>query len=335
MHALQRQVLATWMATTQTDTTLCQEHGLEVDAESVAIETAFAVTAVRVLDLECFQKGPTPGYESYRDGCHDGQVTSAMTLIRNAEIHLPVILDPDVERAVSIPIPDGTQRFRVFPKWVAYAELPPEIQASVRTKTQREGTRAAAHQHYEDVLEGRFVIETLLDVVRFFNTCDPSIARFGEDGELDFFPLPEIAQHDYERRHPDWPTRSEYESRLRDTLASELPGGEYRAITHALLDDSGGLVALCGDTILPSGSNTFIESTAQVTRDVRSGYSYRVRVGGGHDRELRIADGELETEEGPFDFHCLPSCEADGRPWSDWQELMATDAVYYARSRRI
>lgn len=337
MHALQRQVLATWLATTETDTTLCRDHGLEVDAEAVAIESAFAVTAVRVLDLECFQKGGTAGYKAHRDDADDGQVVSAMNLIRNAEIHLPVILDPDVHRTVGVPMADGSQRFRVFPKWVPYIRLPQEIRDSVRTKDKPNATRAKAHQHYETALEGRFVVETLLDAVRFFHACDPTIVRHDDAGELDFFPLPEIAQHDYERRHPDWPTRAQYQADLRSRLESAPPAGDLRVITHVLFDDEDGVRALCGQTHSPLGNTTiFIETSQQVIRDIRAGYRYRVRLS--HDEtetEITEVDGAVGTASGALNLSALPPATEDERPWKDWHDLMVEDADYYGRFRRF
>ena len=333
MHALQRQVRATWLATVETDTTLCRDHGLEVEAEAVAIESAFAVTAVRVLDLECFQRGGTPGYTDHRDDTDDGRVVSAMNLIRNAEIHLPVILDPDVHRTVGVTMADHTQRFRVFPTWVPYARLPQVIRDSIRTKDNRNATRSRAHDHYASSLEGRFVVETLLDAVRFFDACDPTITRHDESGDIDFFPLPEIAQHDYERRHPAWPTRTEYEEDLRARTQETTPSGEFRTVTHVLLDDHGGVKALCGDTHHSGGhTQAFVETPQQVLHDTRRGYPYRL--GEGTD-EIEILDvnGTIGSSAGELDLSRIPRASGDERPWQSWYELMAGDAVYYARSR--
>lgn len=326
MHALQRQVRATWFATIETDTTLCRDHGLEVEAEAVAIEAAFAVTAVRVLDLECFQRGATAGYPDQRDSTDDGRVVSAMNLIRNAEIHLPVVLDPDVHRTVGVPMADQSQRFRVFPKWVPYTELPRAIRDNTRT-------RPKAHEHYRSSLEGRFVVETLLDAVSFFHACDPTITRYDGTGEIDFFPLPEIAQHDYERRHPSWPTRSEYEDDLRCRTQSTIPGGEFRVITHVLLDDDGGVRALCGDTHGRAGSTqAFVETPEQVLEDAGRGYRYRV-LHGSDEVEVIDLNGVVGTAAGVLDLGGLLPASDDERPWESWYELMVEDAVYYARSR--
>jgi hypothetical protein len=43
MLALQRQVEATWVATLDNDSTLCLDHGPELDIEPVAVELAFAL----------------------------------------------------------------------------------------------------------------------------------------------------------------------------------------------------------------------------------------------------------------------------------------------------
>jgi hypothetical protein len=88
MRALQRQVADVWLATIETDTSICQCHGMVTKAEVVAISTAFAVTAARVLDCEVFQaehgqayldakKAGASGPGSRRPWCSSGMPRSS------------------------------------------------------------------------------------------------------------------------------------------------------------------------------------------------------------------------------------------------------------------
>jgi hypothetical protein len=192
MRALQRQVADVWLATIETDTSLCQCHGMVAEAEVVAISTAFAITATRVLDLEVLQKEHQATYLYAKRSERLGQVVDGLVLIRNAEIHLPAILDPDSDRVLSVCDPERGQVFRVIPKWKPYVELPLEIQNDTKTPPR-------CHAAYRAAIEGESVIETLLDTLAWFLACDPSLARRDAAGELEHFPLPELWQHDYER----------------------------------------------------------------------------------------------------------------------------------------
>ena len=98
--------------------------------------------------------------------------------MRNAEIHLPMILDPDSYRVLSLYRPETGQLFSVIPRWKPYAELPLEIQNDTKT-SQR------CHDAYQAAVEGESVIETLLDTLAWFLACDPSLARRTAAGELE------------------------------------------------------------------------------------------------------------------------------------------------------
>ncbi|MEX1005802.1 MAG: hypothetical protein WD156_10600 [Acidimicrobiia bacterium] len=216
MRALQRQVADAWAATTETDTSLCGVHGMEAECEVVAISTAFAVTAARVVDYEVFHAEHGQAYLDAKQSERQGQVVDGLVLIRNAEIHLPVILDPDVPRVLSLLTRDGRSAFRVVPKWKPYGQLPPDVQNNTKTSKR-------CHAAYQATVAGEPVIETLLDAIAWFVKCDPSLAHRDEAGELMGFPLPELWQHDYERRHPDWVRRSDVETELRAKRAREVP----------------------------------------------------------------------------------------------------------------
>ena len=200
MLALQRQVRASWLATLENDTTLCREHGLEVDLEPLGVEVAFALVAVRVLDLVVFDGGNDRAYQAHRATCPHGGAVDGMTLLRNAEIHLPEVIDPEIARAVSVPILREDERwpfngrFRIFPTWRPLVDLPETVQRSPQTAER-------CKVNYQTHLAGALVLDGLLDAVRFFYECDPSLVMTDDKGELLHFPFPPVLV-DGDRRHP-------------------------------------------------------------------------------------------------------------------------------------
>jgi hypothetical protein len=124
-----------------------------------------------------------------------------MTLMRNAELHLLDVVDPGVDRALSIPVLRPGQawpfrgQFRLFPSWRQLDDLPTELR-----ETKRTAARCIAS--YRDCVAGKLIIDTLLDAVRFFHQCDPSLAAMADDGELLHFPLPALLPVDGDRYHP-------------------------------------------------------------------------------------------------------------------------------------
>jgi hypothetical protein len=205
MLALQRQVAATWLATLDNVSGLCRTHGPELDIEPVGVELAFALIAVRVLDLTVFNGGPDQDYQTHRSASDEGQVVDGMTLMRNAEVHLGAVVDPGVDRALSVPpwfvgqpwpFPVHFRgQFRLFPSWRPFDELPREVRETERTHQR-------CKDNYREHVGGKLVLDTLLDAVRFFYECDPSIAATDEEGALLHFPLPVVLPVSGDRLHP-------------------------------------------------------------------------------------------------------------------------------------
>jgi len=333
MRALQRQVADAWASTTETDTSLCRIHGMETECEVVAISTAFAVTAVRILDNEVFCKEHGQAYLDAKTSDRQGKVVDGLVLIRNAEIHLPVILDPDVQRVLSL-----GSAFRVVPKWRPYDQLPADVQNNTKTSER-------CHAAYRTAVEGEPVIETLLDAIAWFVKCDPSLAQRDEAEELKHFPLPELWQHEYERRHPDWVRRCDVEAELRAKRTRELPVGDYRSIQHRLLD--GDLtVAFCGYTFRNGYRSAFTETPEQIVRDIAGGYRYYVGTADEvgemtHHSEMGnlvgTVDEEIWVNGSPLDgFELSPFSDEPPtlETWRSWFELAAGNAFMYARERQ-
>ena len=319
MHALQRQIHHVWMATTQTETSL---HS--VDAETVSIDLASALVTIRTLDLEIFSRefpGPRMGvpglYEKHRNGCREGRIVRGVTLIRNAEAHVRDVIDVDVTRMINV----GAE-WRVFPAWKQYADLP-------RGVTNASGTAPAAKRAYREVVGGELVIETLLDALKFFLACDPKLARRDDDGELEYFPLPEFVQHDYERRHPDWPTRVEHQRQVRAAMMQQPPAGTGREICHRL--SINGITVYAGvTTMTPAYMAYFAETAQQIITDIKLGYPYSVAGG------LLTVDSDNILRVGTDELDAIPLAEPvkpDEETFRNWFQDAQDNATAYHRQR--
>jgi hypothetical protein len=201
MLALQSQVARTWLATFDNDSSMCRVHGLELDLEPVAVELAFALVAIRVLDRQVFDDSFGTAYQAHRAECREGRVVDGLTLIRNAEVHCADVLDPGVDRVLSIPpFPvgqawPGTGEFRLLPSWREFDELPLDVRETRRTASR-------CKVSYREHVAGDLVMDTLQDAVKFFCECDPSMPSTDDEGELCHFPLPELLPVAGERLHP-------------------------------------------------------------------------------------------------------------------------------------
>jgi hypothetical protein len=339
MRALRRQVADVWQATMETDTRLVPGYSLETEAETVAISVAFASISARVLDRHVFgdeyaRSGKTfrsSKYERFRNVDAQGRVLSGLALIRNSEIHLPVLIDPDVDRVLGIPGTTPT-RFRVFPRWRPYRALPAEMK-----QNRNRGERRQQALAYRSHLAGRLVTETMLDALAFFLRCDPSLARRTSDGELEHFPLPELIRHDpYERRHPEWPSVESVADEARAKAAANPPGGLEREILHRFIDKDGNVEAYVGHTkISATYREAFTERPEQIAADVSDGFRYHVA-----EADVRVdADGRLMLGRDPLDDVALPAFPVpgnNGRSEEIWRgifELTQEDGFYYAQQR--
>jgi hypothetical protein len=319
MHALQRQIHHVWMATTQTESSL---HS--VDAETVSIDLASALVTIRTLDLEVFGSefpGPRRGipgsYEKHRSGCREGRIVRGFTLIRNAEAHVRDVIDVDVIRMINM-----GDEWRVFPAWKQYADLP-------RGVTSASGTALVAKRAYREVIGGELVIETLLDALKFFLACDPKLARRDDNGELEYFPLPEFVQHDYERRHPDWPTRVEYQQQARAAMMRQPPTGTGREICHRLSID--GITVYAGVTTMTSAyMSYFIETADQIITDIKLGYPYSVA------GDLLTVDSDKLLKVGADELDAIPLAKPvkpNEETLRNWFQDAQNNATAYHRQR--
>ena len=198
MRALQRQIRAAWLAQSE------DLPGAE-SVEAVGVSLALAAAAVRVLDLEVFDAEYGARYREERDRSAAGHVVNGMTLVRNAEIHLPIAISPasnPVVGSYTKSAGDSQKYIFHYATWEMYENLPVEVRLSRKTSSR-------CHRGYIESLQGRPVTETLLDVLCFFRSLDPTIMVHDAQGNLDGLPLPPSkgSWHAYLRLHPDEPTQ--------------------------------------------------------------------------------------------------------------------------------
>lgn len=312
LRALHRQTEATWHA---------QMEGIE----AVAIEAAFAVIAVRILDLEVFRAAHGRRYETVRDNCDGGRTVSGLTLIRNAEVHLPVALEPDFEYRPGCisrrPERGGTnstvERRHIWAtRWKSYSELPDSVRHSERTAER-------CHTAYRDMVEREEVVETLLEAIAFFDQLDPSIVPRSATGQLAHLPLTALlGLHDtYRRLHPSEPRRRDVARRLIEKTRSRRPPGTRRVILYEVRSASGVLLAYAGfgyghpNTMIGGeyGKCSWVDSGGQVVRDIEMGFPYDVGVVTG-EQGIAVESGRLRVDGALLDDLHLPQPPA--RP--DW-----------------
>lgn len=352
-RALQRQIHATWWAAVETDTGLFRESGMIPEVEAVMVEAGLTVAAIQVLH-EIFRSGyprgvsavPTSSdYEAYAYQDPAGQVVSGLKLIRNGEMHADCVVLPAVRRVLGVSFDDDTRGFRVFPAWAEYEALPVEVTEArfPAPKNSPPGTSGKLmtnqlhHDHYRAKVGGEHVMETFLDALGFFLSCDPRIGRLDKDGELVHFPLEPIVERDYERRHPFWPKRREIEDELRQICESGPPTGHRRRILATLTSpERDETIAYCGYTVLSDGNgHMFTESPNQVARDIRvHGYEYWIE-GGGMTAPLVVDNqGGLAIDPGRQRACNTPSVNGEEIPWREWFQFARQDAFEYRKQRR-
>ncbi|KAF0846483.1 hypothetical protein [Nocardia caishijiensis] len=330
-RALARAIEDTWLATADSDVVMHPGH-FHIDTEAVSIDVADAVTVMRTIDTlftELLDPADKPRYEAMRASDSDGRVVHGLRLIRNAEIHRHAMIDMDTDRLVS---GVGKGGWRVFPRWKPYSDLPVEI------RNNTDGKRTSVDRRYEDSVGGRLVIETLLDVMRFFDRCDPSLTHRNEDGDIDGFPLPPfIIEHTYECRHPYDPREVKMNEILLDRWTIMAPTGLNRQIHRAVL--YGDLTLYVGLTNFGHHLESFVESADQIAWDIAGGYSYTAITDTGRLMPVTEWDRTLMLGETPLAEATLAEVRAGRSTDSDdrireWWDRQITDAFWYRRHRR-
>jgi hypothetical protein len=289
-RALSNAVQRAWVATSSSDVEMHPGHFV-IDTEAVVIEVAAALVLTRTIDLlytELLTGADLDRYRQMLSNDPDGRVVRGVLLIRNVDTHGHVPVEMDSPRLVSGMGKDG---WRVFPRWQAYADLP----SGIRNST---GTAPGAHAQYRDRVGLQLVMETLLDIVRFFDRCDPSLARRADDGDIEGFPLPAFIEHEYERRHPYWPSWSEMSEELLDRFTIMAPTGSGRQIRRAV--PVGDTTLLVGWTDLGFHYMSFLDSAEQIAWDVAGGFPYTAVTKAGDTIPVTLEAGTLMLDGVPL-----------------------------------
>ncbi|SRR6266568_3929944 len=328
-RALAEAIGRTWEATVRSDVAMYPGR-FDIDCEQVVIDAASALVIARTIDQQ-FESLLAPidrdAYKKFRDGDTDGRIVRGLVLIRNADTHADSVIEMDSNRAVG-----GRGGWRVFPVWKAHADLPVDIQ-------NLSGTAPGVHRRYRDWVGGRLVVETLLDVMRFFDRCDPSLTRRSESGDLQGFPLVDMGARGYDCLHPYWLREKELSEQLLDRFMSMVPTGLGRRIHRAVSRASTTLFV--GVTALGRYGMSFIESAEQVAHDIAGGYVYTAATKDG-DVPVTLRDGVLMVGVDALaeveliasgDEEALADDGTDDHVRASWEAQMS-DAVWYREHRR-
>jgi hypothetical protein len=299
-RALRRAVLAYWYATIE-------------DPEAAALEAITATLYVNILDEAVFEPALETSYRTIRSQHQLGRVVTGLELIRNCETHSSILADDLLvqKQMLSVPLHQGGRIMRCVYAWAEYDQLPDDYRNLPSGAGDRQSrARGEAQDGYRKAVQGRHVIETLLDAMAFFELLDPRL--IGVDGPplewayaeaygelpigenrdsgaqawlvarplgLDQFELflPDIVCRYSERRSARWLAADMTLERRRRLLRDQLPGETEREVAHALYEDN----RLIGFSGYGSGRrsprSSWVERKQQVWRDVRSGYRYYVR----------------------------------------------------------
>jgi hypothetical protein len=328
MRTLQKQIGAVWAAQQE-------------DLQAVTIELALAVTAVRVLDLEIFEASAGRSYRDSRSADRRGAAINGMTLVRNAEIHMPVTLDSLARSTLSgvrTDIAAGTHENYEFMDavWQPYDALPDQVRESERI-AQR------CHSGYQTSLELRRVTETLFQAFTFYAGLAPEAVSRDARGGIHGFPLKPArgTRGIYYRMHPDEPPTDQVCSRLVDLVANRNPPGAWREIHYAMLDpQSGGVLRYAGYEERPlaiagerNGVVSWVDFPDLLLRDVSRGYRYYFKRDSLRE-QVAASNGALRIGEKRLEELSMPAFPE--RP--DWWSIgffRSNDTFEHAATRGV
>lgn len=292
MRALRRAALAYWYATIE-------------DKQASLIEATNACLAVNVLDESVFEVELGDAYRKHRADSPGGRVVTGLELVRNCETHSPVSFDDLVvtKREYGVPLNNGGQVMRSVWHWADYASLPSEyVDLTGDAPEKQKRARKEAQHGYRSGIQGRSVVETLLDAEKFFSEIEPRLIAIlgprlthsfaevpqGEstvlhrplEGFVCTFSLPDLATRWDERTIAAQPPADQYVKALATGKTRHLPAADRRTITHKISYD-GQVVGFSGHQLNSIVEMNWVERSAQIGRDIRGGYPYVVDTASG------------------------------------------------------
>jgi len=165
IREVRRAIVAYWYATME-------------DPEAAALEVRRVASAVNILDEAVFEHAFGHRYRQHRARDPLGKAVMGLELIRNCEEHSPVPFDgllvPGARYGVHLSM--APTRLRVVYDWALYSDMPDDyvnIDPAATEKQKR--ARGEAQDAYRKEVQGRPVVDTLFDAVRFFQLIDSQL----------------------------------------------------------------------------------------------------------------------------------------------------------------
>lgn len=220
----------------------------------------FLSAAQTINDLLTNSVADRAAYQSLTSSSSHPQtgLVRGMKYVRNVAQHLTHVIRPSDEHVLI----GGVHGLRLYALW---DEVPAAVHAQLHGGTQK------LKPDYDAQLRGKGVTETMLAVLSFFSGIAPDLVHRDRNGEWTGFPLmsqPGVA----DRLHPEEPAD---EQAARAWLNGRRPNGDTRVICGQVTVD--GTRYVVGHTFVDRLSFApFIESTDQLDRDVKEGFTYLV-----------------------------------------------------------
>jgi hypothetical protein len=362
MREIRRAILAYWYATVE-------------DGEASALEARRVISAVNVLDEAVFAAGVGQPYRDHRARDPLGKVVMGLELIRNCEEHAPVAFDELLVTYAqfSVPMAQGGTRMRTVYQWANYADMPTDYvnQTSSATPNQKRA-RKESQGAYRAWVQGRLVLDTFFDAVRFFQDLDPDLVvgqppnlewAFAEgeatfaagdsnDARQDVVPviyqplgldhyetfLPDVVCRPFERRSAGWAAWDKAATDRKSGLVRQAkdrpPPETAREVRHVLID-TGKVIGYGGYVDEASGGrSTWVERVRQISNDLGNGYVYYVDVNGTAVPLRRHGNqGIAAVDPAGHDVLLELAVAAEAHLTAEWLIFLEANADLYLQTR--
>lgn len=243
------------------------------DVDELGTSVRAFLTSVQQLNESLMKRvADAATYEALKVQNGTEALIDAAKYARNVVEHVLHVVRPDDDTSLI----GGMHGLRTYAQW---AHIPTGADAELH-----KGTRAL-RPSYVATVEGREIVEVMLDVLHAFWTIAPDMVHRDHLGEWTGFPLRNQAAVGA-RLHPEEPTDL---GAAEDWLNSRRPNGTTRLVCGQLTFEGGQLTY--GFTFIGQYTfSPFVESAAQVARDITN----RMRYVRGH------ANGQLEDRTQEF-----------------------------------
>ncbi|MCB8902069.1 MULTISPECIES: hypothetical protein [unclassified Streptomyces] len=258
MREVRRAIEAYWYATME-------------DPEAAALEVRRVASAVNILDEAVFLHAFGDDYRRHRARDPLGKVVMGLELIRNCEEHSPALFEGLLVPGAhfGVPMHMAPTRMRVVYDWAQYVDMPADyVNIDPEATEKQKRARGEAQDAYRKEVQGRPVVVTLFDAVRFFQSLDPQLIAenppivrwaFAESAELESAVEVPVTDPRLESPHAHLVYRpmglDNYEVFLLDIVCrnSDQRSAQWPAWDKAVRDRKTGLVRQAKDRNPPGG----------------------------------------------------------------------------------